>query len=42
MRRTHPRRAVLAACPALAAGPLLSAAPAQGRQPIPDTQIACG
>ncbi|MGW2250855.1 hypothetical protein ACWCXH_11700 [Kitasatospora sp. NPDC001660] len=39
MRRTHPRRSALAAIPAVAAGLLLSAAPAQAAAPLPLTAV---
>lgn len=40
MRRTHPSRAALVAGPALAAGLLLSAAPAQADSPLPLTAVS--
>ncbi|MQS17724.1 hypothetical protein F7Q99_37445 [Streptomyces kaniharaensis] len=39
MRRTHLRRSALAAIPAVAAGLLLSAAPAQAAAPLPFTAV---
>ncbi|MFE6056864.1 hypothetical protein ACFQ6N_39515 [Kitasatospora sp. NPDC056446] len=40
MRRTHPVRAALAACPALAVGLLLSATPARADTPLPLTAVS--
>ncbi|MFD8706323.1 hypothetical protein ACFV1W_27580 [Kitasatospora sp. NPDC059648] len=40
MRRTHLSRAALAACPALAVGLLLSAAPARADSPLPLTAVS--
>ncbi|MFJ9843158.1 hypothetical protein ACIRYZ_22310 [Kitasatospora sp. NPDC101155] len=40
MRRTHLSRAALAACPAVAVGLLLSAAPARADSPLPLTAVS--
>ncbi|MEU8923046.1 hypothetical protein AB0D10_19215 [Kitasatospora sp. NPDC048545] len=40
MRRTHPIRAALVACPALVVGLLLSSAPARADSPLPLTAVS--